>query len=188
MFLHCIFINPPMAIYNGYQRSTLHNSCNTKQNCVRSLDQLYWVELQTKHSEWKMVPCTCTCMVALSNALNNNGKTSVRISLCGVFSNITWKSSKMVTVAWIDFGDTNTPLFDYNGTNRAWQREIFVNEKYIWTKIIEHYESLHKSPAHVVNRVVRITWMSATASLHIRVWLQALLVQWLALGRQLAPR
>lgn len=56
------------------------------------------------------IALTCTWMVVLSNALNNSGRTSDRISSRGVFSNITWRFSNMVTVAWIDFGAANTAL------------------------------------------------------------------------------
>lgn len=49
-------------------------------------------------------------MVELSNALNNNGKISERISSCGVFSKMIWRFSNIVTVAWIDFGAAKTTL------------------------------------------------------------------------------
>lgn len=54
---------------------------------------------------------TCTCIVVLSKALNNKGRTSDRMSSRGVFSNITWRFSRMVTVAWIDLGATNMALW-----------------------------------------------------------------------------
>lgn len=57
---------------------------------------------------------TCTCIVVLSKALNNKGRTSDRMSSRGVFSNITWRFSKMVTVAWIDLGAINMALWMHN--------------------------------------------------------------------------
>lgn len=50
------------------------------------------------------------CIVLLSNELNRSGRTSVRISFCGVFSRMMWRFSRSVTVAWIDFGDAKTIL------------------------------------------------------------------------------
>lgn len=58
----------------------------------------------------KLILLTCTWIVELSNALNNSGRISERISSCGVFSRMTCRFSRIVTVAWIDFGAENTAL------------------------------------------------------------------------------
>lgn len=71
-----------------------------RENCV-----MKWYSQRMSQSQF-----TWTWMVVLSNALNSNGRTSVRISSRGVFSNITWRFSNMVTVAWIDLGEANTAL------------------------------------------------------------------------------
>lgn len=74
--------------------------CENKKIC-----ETKWYSPRMSQSQF-----TWTWMVVLSNALNSNGRTSVRISSRGVFSNITWRFSNMVTVAWIDLGEANTAL------------------------------------------------------------------------------
>lgn len=70
---------------------------------------------------------TWTCIV-LSNELNNNGRTSDRISSRGVFSNITWRFSSRVTVAWIVFGAAKTArnvgriIISYSSFDASWTR------------------------------------------------------------------
>lgn len=61
-------------------------------------------------------------MVELSNALNNNGKISDRMSSCGVFSKMICRFSNIVTVAWIDFGAAKTTL------RREREKKIPTNE------------------------------------------------------------
>lgn len=53
---------------------------------------------------------TCTCMVLLSKALYNIGRTSLLMSSRGVFSKIKCKFSSNVTVAWTVLGVENTFL------------------------------------------------------------------------------
>lgn len=68
------------------------------------------------------------CIVLLSNELKRSGRTSDRISLCGVFSRIMWRFSRRVTVAWIDFGEAKTILLGSTPfrlkLHKAWHSRI----------------------------------------------------------------